>query len=90
MKNRLLIILFAMLLSWYSFAQDDQDQPDDQSTQVEVQEQTIDAEASENSENTAVDTESSDDSAAEEEAPGRFIPSEQISQDLGVSFPVDI
>ena len=24
------------------------------------------------------------------ESPGRFIPSEQISQDLGVSFPVDI
>lgn len=27
---------------------------------------------------------------AEGQAPGRFIPSEQISQDLGVSFPVDI
>lgn len=26
----------------------------------------------------------------EEESPGRFIPSEQISQDLGVSFPADI
>jgi hypothetical protein len=24
------------------------------------------------------------------QSPGRFIPSEQISQDLGVSFPVDI
>lgn len=26
----------------------------------------------------------------ESEGPGRFIPSEQISQDLGVSFPADI
>lgn len=26
----------------------------------------------------------------EETGPGRFIPSEQISQDLGVSFPADI
>lgn len=27
---------------------------------------------------------------SEEESPGRFVPTEQISQDLGVSFPVDI
>ena len=26
----------------------------------------------------------------EEESPGRFVPTEQISQDLGVSCPVDI
>ena len=26
----------------------------------------------------------------EEESPGRFVPTEPISQDLGVSFPVDI
>lgn len=25
-----------------------------------------------------------------EQSPGRFIPTEEISQDLGVSFPVDI
>lgn len=29
-------------------------------------------------------------SEAEEESSNRFIPTEQISQDLGVSFPVDI
>ena len=34
----------------------------------------------------AAATETSDD----EESPGRFVPTEQISQDLGVSFPVDI
>lgn len=27
---------------------------------------------------------------AEQDSPARFIPSEQISQDLGVSFPADI
>jgi len=26
----------------------------------------------------------------DEDSPGRFIPTEEISQDLGVSFPVDI
>jgi len=30
------------------------------------------------------------DEAPEEESPSRFIPTEQISQDLGVSFPADI
>lgn len=28
--------------------------------------------------------------SAQSQGPGRFIPSEQISQDFGVSFPVDI
>ena len=32
----------------------------------------------------------SDTNEDEEESPGRFIPTEEISQDLGVSFPVDI
>lgn len=31
-----------------------------------------------------------DDADEEEESSRRFIPTEQISQDLGVSFPVDI
>jgi len=31
-----------------------------------------------------------DEQEAEEESPARFIPTEQISQDLGVSFPADI
>ena len=30
------------------------------------------------------------DSEDEEESPERFIPTEEISQDFGVSFPVDI
>lgn len=32
----------------------------------------------------------SDEDESETESPGRFIPTEEISQDLGVSFPVDI
>lgn len=32
----------------------------------------------------------SDPEAEDEESPDRFIPTEEISQDLGVSFPVDI
>ena len=45
-------------------------------------------ESAENSDSAtaAAATETSD----EEESPGRFVPTEQISQDLGVSFPVDI
>jgi len=31
-----------------------------------------------------------DEEATEDEADARFIPTEEISQDLGVSFPVDI
>jgi len=36
------------------------------------------------------DSASDDDEVPEEESPSRFIPTEQISQDLGVSFPADI
>ena len=45
-------------------------------------------ESAENSDSAtaAAATETSD----EEESPGRFVPTEQISQDLGVSFPIDI
>ena len=35
-------------------------------------------------------SEETDSEDGEAEGPGRFIPSEQISQDLGVSFPADI
>ncbi|MBT8147224.1 MAG: hypothetical protein KJN90_10240 [Gammaproteobacteria bacterium] len=38
----------------------------------------------------APDSESEIDDASEDERPSRFIPTEQISQDLGVSFPADI
>lgn len=38
----------------------------------------------------APDSESENDDASEDDRPSRFIPTEQISQDLGVSFPADI
>ena len=46
----------------------------------------IESTESSDSATAAAATETSD----EEESPGRFVPTEQISQDLGVSFPVDI
>ena len=36
------------------------------------------------------DAESAQDAESEEESGARFIPTEEISQDFGVSFPVDI
>lgn len=44
--------------------------------------------ASEEEAFTFVDVEDTDEGV--EESPSRFIPTEQISQDFGVSFPVDI
>ena len=46
----------------------------------------IESAESSDSATAAAATETSD----EEGSPGRFVPTEQISQDLGVSFPVDI
>ena len=37
-----------------------------------------------------ISSENNDDEVKEETSDSRFIPTEQISQDLGVSFPVDI
>tara|TARA_B100001094_G_scaffold120193_1_gene115868 strand:- start:295 stop:567 length:273 start_codon:yes stop_codon:yes gene_type:complete len=37
-----------------------------------------------------ISSENNDDEVKEENSDSRFIPTEQISQDLGVSFPVDI
>jgi len=42
------------------------------------------------SDDSAAAIDSDSDEASEEESPSRFIPTEQISQDLGVSFPSDI
>ena len=62
---------------------------DEQTGQAEQAEQN-DQESAEESEAERPDIDSQPIQRAEGEAPGRFIPSEQISQDLGVSFPVDI
>ena len=84
MKNKLLLLLIAMLVSWYSLAQDGQDQSAVTGEPQPLLEDETDASALEQ-------TDSEEQMEEEEEdAPGRFIPSEQISQDLGVSFPIDI
>ncbi len=46
--------------------------------------------AAENDELVLGETETDEQEAEENRGSSRFIPSEQISQDLGVSFPVDI
>lgn len=84
MKNRALLLIIAMLLSWYSLAQDDQDQAD---VSAEPQPPANDVQDTAAAQAAATEDALQED---EEESPGRFIPSEQISQDLGVSFPVDI
>lgn len=40
--------------------------------------------------NDLIASEITETNEAEKETSGRFIPTEQISQDLGVSFPIDI
>ena len=86
MKHKILLLLAAMLLSWFSLAQDNQDQ----STTNDTQQSATNAEPGQSTvEETAEDAELAGGDE-EEEVPGRFIPSEQISQDLGVSFPIDI
>ena len=68
----------AMLLAcaWvFSIAAQDSEQSAAQAVETE--------EASENAE-------SAQDAESEEESGARFIPTEEISQDFGVSFPVDI
>ena len=68
----------AMLLAcaWvFSVAAQDSEQSAAQAVETE--------EASENAE-------SAQDAESEEESGARFIPTEEISQDFGVSFPVDI
>ena len=68
----------AMLLAcaWvFSAAAQDSEQSAAQAVETE--------EASENAE-------SAQDAESEEESGARFIPTEEISQDFGVSFPVDI
>ncbi len=60
--------------------------PTDQSTQVETNPQQV------LSQDNAAQAESESESATEEaeDEASRFVPTEQISQDLGVSFPADI
>lgn len=77
---RIMLLIFLLLFAALVWAADNpvaQQEPDEAEPESGGQEQT---------ELILDETEPGDD----EESPERFIPTEEISQDLGVSFPVDI
>tara|TARA_B100001057_G_C22628377_1_gene863414 strand:- start:677 stop:934 length:258 start_codon:yes stop_codon:yes gene_type:complete len=76
-----IILYFTMV----SFAAENQSEQTEENSEAIVSGE-VDGSAS--SDSVAVDAEK--EPSDEEESPGRFVPTEQISQDLGVSFPVDI
>ncbi len=85
MRNRLLkYLLFAALLGGIPGAGAIQDQDQQQDDQSAAQEQ----EQAEQEQTEA--QEESTEETGENEGFERFIPTEQVSRDLGVSFPADI
>ena len=88
------ILLFAGLLSLSAAAQDSQSADTEQEAQTE--QQVIEPELTLEELNVAENDElilgadEGGEESEEENSNSRFIPTEQISQDLGVSFPVDI
>ena len=75
------MLFLTVLLGWAVQAADN---PAPQSQDAEESQVEQDSSAAENTEDVEVAFEDG------EESPERFIPTEEISQDLGVSFPVDI
>ena len=96
MKLKLFTLLFTLMLAGLAWAAENA--PQNQEQQAEQQTETdpeapADAEAIPGDPSLATDdtdAEALEEGLEDEESPGRFIPTEQISQDLGVSFPVDI
>jgi hypothetical protein len=90
-KFVLLLTVFFSLSVW---AQDDQSDDTEEETQVE--QQVLDTELSPEELAAAEDdelilgTDGGGQENEDENSNSRFVPTEQISQDLGVSFPVDI
>ena len=87
MRNRLLrVLLFAALLGGIPGAgaiqAQDQDQQQNDQSAAQEQEQAEQEQAEAREEST--------EEAEENEGFERFIPTEQVSRDLGVSFPADI
>lgn len=88
MKNSLPTLLFALALSTgmsLAAAQDQDVEPPEAAPNAE-QEPTP-ASQEELAEGADIEEEALED---DEDGPARFIPTEEISQDLGVSFPADI
>ena len=92
MKLRLIVLLTSLFYVAWSWAQDsqvEQSEEDPQNSEVVVSETETDSSDALEADAEA-EEEAQEDALEDEESPGRFVPTEQISQDLGVSFPVDI
>lgn len=85
---RLATLILAFLLTTYLFAAENTNQTDAESedpllpAEIETPGDATDTDV------ILADVDDSDDEDTDDN--GRFIPTEEISQDLGVSFPVDI
>ncbi len=87
MRNRLLrFLLFAVLLGGFPGAGAIQDQAQDQ---LQQQDDESAAQEQAQQEQTEAQEESAEENGENEDFE-RFIPTEQVSRDLGVSFPADI
>jgi len=88
------ILLFAGLLSLSAGAQDSQSADTEQEAQTEQQiidtELTLEELGVADNDELILGADEGGEESEEENSNSRFIPTEQISQDLGVSFPVDI
>lgn len=80
------LLLLVASLAWSA------DNPAPQDSDQEVAQQPDNVAGQDNSADAdlILDEESAAPADEDEDSPGRFIPTEEISQDLGVSFPVDI
>lgn len=104
MRNKAVLMLLLIPLLWSgTVSAQDQSQADpepgsEQATDGAVPDTELTPEeltpeelaAAENDEPVSDDEDASEQEQDEERTSARFIPTEQISQDLGVSFPVDI
>lgn len=91
-KLRSSILLLALLGTFVAFAQDDQneDSGQEQLSEQELLDTELTPEELAAAENNELVLEEDTEAEGQENSNSRFIPTEQISQDLGVSFPVDI
>lgn len=99
--RRLLLLVVSLMLAWQAHAQQ-QPEPkpenaEQQGGQQSQEEELLDTEltpeelaVAENDELVLGDDAEAEQDEEAERSSSRFIPTEQISQDLGVSFPVDI
>lgn len=91
-NGRWLSIITLLLLAGPVFAQQQTDAESDTQENAEQQaaEQLVQQVEVAATEAPVPDLDSQPIERVDGQAPGRFVPSEQISQDLGVSFPTDI